>query len=115
MHIEFQGMANFSDALLLMLLGMVGIFVVMVLLLGVIVLLNKTTEEKGRRLPSRQEIETSATWIQRDAPPAKGSQTMADNKKMVEAITSMDEDFAQWYTDVVKKPSSPTIPACGAA
>ena len=27
---------------------------------------------------------------------------MAD-KKMVEAITSMDEDFAQWYTDVVKK------------
>ena len=22
---------------------------------------------------------------------------MADNKKMVEAITSMDEDFAQWY------------------
>ena len=28
---------------------------------------------------------------------------MADNKKMVEAITSMDEDFAQWYTDVVKK------------
>ena len=28
---------------------------------------------------------------------------MADNKKMVEAITSMDTDFAQWYTDVVKK------------
>ena len=28
---------------------------------------------------------------------------MADNKKMVDAITSMDEDFAQWYTDVVKK------------
>lgn len=27
---------------------------------------------------------------------------MAD-KKMVEAITSMDEDFAQWYTDIVKK------------
>ncbi|MGN0587360.1 MAG: proline--tRNA ligase, partial [Oscillospiraceae bacterium] len=26
-----------------------------------------------------------------------------DNKKMVEAITSMDEDFAQWYTDIVKK------------
>ena len=24
-------------------------------------------------------------------------------KKMVEAITSMDVDFAQWYTDVVKK------------
>ena len=28
---------------------------------------------------------------------------MADNKKMVEAITSMDEDFTKWYTDVVKK------------
>lgn len=28
---------------------------------------------------------------------------MADNKKMVEAITSRDVDFAQWYTDVVKK------------
>ena len=28
---------------------------------------------------------------------------MAKDKKLVEAITSMDEDFAQWYTDVVKK------------
>ena len=28
---------------------------------------------------------------------------MAKEKKLVEAITSMDEDFAQWYTDVVKK------------
>lgn len=29
---------------------------------------------------------------------------MADNgKKLVEQITSMDEDFAQWYTDIVKK------------
>lgn len=28
---------------------------------------------------------------------------MAENKKMVNAITSMDEDFAQWYTDIVKK------------
>lgn len=28
---------------------------------------------------------------------------MANDKKMVEAITSMDEDFAQWYTDIVKK------------
>ena len=27
---------------------------------------------------------------------------MAD-KKLVEAITSMETDFAQWYTDVVKK------------
>ena len=28
---------------------------------------------------------------------------MADQKKMVEAITSMDEDFAKWYTDMVRK------------
>ncbi len=28
---------------------------------------------------------------------------MAKEKKMVEAITAMETDFAQWYTDVVKK------------
>ena len=28
---------------------------------------------------------------------------MAQQKKMVEAITSMDTDFAKWYTDVVVK------------
>ncbi len=28
---------------------------------------------------------------------------MAQDKKLVEAITSMETDFAQWYTDVVKK------------
>lgn len=28
---------------------------------------------------------------------------MANDKKLVESITSMDTDFAQWYTDVVKK------------
>ena len=28
---------------------------------------------------------------------------MAKDKKLVEQITSMEEDFAQWYTDVVKK------------
>ncbi len=28
---------------------------------------------------------------------------MAQQKKMVEDITSMDENFAQWYTDIVKK------------
>lgn len=27
---------------------------------------------------------------------------MAEQKKMVEAITSMEEDFSRWYTDVVK-------------
>jgi len=28
---------------------------------------------------------------------------MAKEKKLVEAITSMEDDFAQWYTDIVKK------------
>ena len=28
---------------------------------------------------------------------------MAKEKKMVEEITSMSEDFAQWYTDIIKK------------
>ena len=28
---------------------------------------------------------------------------MAQDKKLVESITSMDVDFAQWYTDIVKK------------
>jgi len=28
---------------------------------------------------------------------------LAEQKKMVEEITSMEEDFAKWYTDVVKK------------
>lgn len=34
----------------------------------------------------------------------KGAYNMAD-KKLVEAITPMDEDFAKWYTDIVKKRS----------
>ena len=28
---------------------------------------------------------------------------MAQDKKAVEAITPINEDFAQWYTDIVKK------------
>lgn len=28
---------------------------------------------------------------------------MSKEKKLVEAITSMNEDFAQWYTDIIKK------------
>ena len=28
---------------------------------------------------------------------------MANDKKFVEQITPMEEDFGQWYTDVVKK------------
>ena len=26
------------------------------------------------------------------------------DRKLVEAITPRDEDFAQWYTDIVKRP-----------
>ena len=33
----------------------------------------------------------------------KENRFMAKDKKLVEAITSMEDDFAQWYTDVVKK------------
>ncbi len=33
----------------------------------------------------------------------KGFIIMAKDKKMVTEITSMDEDFAQWYTDICKK------------
>lgn len=32
-----------------------------------------------------------------------GRMTMA--KEQVQAITKMEEDFAQWYTDIVKKPN----------
>ena len=28
---------------------------------------------------------------------------MSNDKKFVEEITSMDVDFAKWYTDIVKK------------
>ena len=28
---------------------------------------------------------------------------MANTEKMVDQITSMEEDFAKWYTDIVKK------------
>ena len=28
---------------------------------------------------------------------------MSNNKKFVEEITSREEDYTQWYTDVVKK------------
>ena len=40
---------------------------------------------------------------------------MANNKKMVEDITSMEVDFAKWYTDIVKRRSCATIPRSRAA
>ena len=33
----------------------------------------------------------------------KKKNIMAKKKKLVEAITPMDKDFTQWYTDVVTK------------
>ena len=33
----------------------------------------------------------------------KGKIQVAEKKKLVSEITSMDVDFAQWYTDIVKK------------
>lgn len=33
----------------------------------------------------------------------EGGNTMAQDKKFVESITDMEQDFPQWYTDVVKK------------
>ncbi len=43
MDIQFKGLENLGNALWLMLLGMVGIFVVMVIIMGAIAILNKTT------------------------------------------------------------------------
>lgn len=37
---------------------------------------------------------------------------MADQKKMVEAITPMEEDFAKWYTDIVKKSGTDGLHQC---
>lgn len=36
---------------------------------------------------------------------------MANDKKMVEAYHIHGRDFAQWYTDVVKRPSCAIAPA----
>ena len=33
----------------------------------------------------------------------KVEREMAQEKKLVEQITDMDQDFAQWYTDVCRK------------
>ena len=44
-----------------------------------------------------------AHYAQQHTKKGQGDKMAKDNKKMVEQITSMDVDFAQWYTDVVKK------------
>ena len=40
------GTGNVNNSLVLMLMGMVGIFVVMVIIMGLVALLNKVTDEK---------------------------------------------------------------------
>ena len=35
----------------------------------------------------------------------------ADNKELVQAITSQEENFAQWYTDICLKAEWWTTPA----
>ena len=57
-----------------------------------------------RELDRKQGIaETAGQKHERRIEYRKEEKTMANDKKLVEAITSMEEDFAQWYTDVVKK------------
>ncbi len=46
LQLEF-GTANIGDALLLMLLGMVGIFVVMLIIMAAVALLNKFAKDKN--------------------------------------------------------------------
>lgn len=46
---------------------------------------------------------SESCWTKIDGTEYFGEAKMAKEKKLVEAITPMAEDFAQWYTDVVKK------------
>lgn len=48
MTIQWNGTSNLGNALLLMLLGMVGIFLVMGIILGVVVLLNKVSADSDK-------------------------------------------------------------------
>ena len=72
-------------------------------------LLNKTLREDAH-CAQRNMAAFAAALRRKCAPGAhffilskKENRKMAKEKKLVEAITSMDVDFAQWYTDVVKK------------
>ena len=51
----------------------------------------------------RYDIGIKRKWLGTTDFMKERNQIMADQKKMVEAITSMDEDFAKWYTDIVRK------------
>ncbi len=52
---------------------------------------------------NRSKCETIVCVRQTGEPTRKEDIVMGKDKKLVEAITPMAEDFAQWYTDVVKK------------
>ncbi len=63
------------------------------------------TTERTRSLKHQMMFEGFFRFAVRiqGAKKAQKEDHMANDKKMVEAITSMEEDFAQWYTDIVKK------------
>ena len=57
------------------------------------------TEAERRRI----RIESAVAKQTKQIKHKKGEIKMANEKKLVEQITSMEDDFAKWYTDVVKK------------
>ena len=42
----------------------------------------------------------------------KEKKSMAKDKKLVEAITSMEDDFAQWYTECGKESGADRLHKC---
>ena len=70
---------------------------------GFFVLLRKDNGRKFSAVPGTVEAQCAECMrITHDGIKVRRQNKMAD-KKMVEEITSMEVDFAQWYTDVVKK------------
>lgn len=57
---------------------------------------RKGEEQTFCLCPSGEETAAGLTKLREE-------RRKANDKKLVEAITSMEDDFAQWYTDVVKK------------
>ena len=63
--------------------------------------LGTTDKKSSRKIKYKKGSES--TWFKKER--NKKEKNHGRQQKMVEAITSMDTDFAQWYTDVVKKQS----------
>ena len=59
----------------------------------------KQDEECGARIREADRVKTNGLAVNN----GRTEENNMAEKKLVEAITSMNEDFAQWYTDVVKK------------